>query len=202
MSAAGERSGPSIGKLGLILLLLALGVLFGSTIVGYLVIRSRATVWPPPGMPGLPKGMWISTVLILASTATMEFARTAIRQGTVGGQGPAIRQRTVGGLSNGLAVTFLLGVAFLVNQMICWIGPVAAQIAAKPNVYTFGFFVLTGLHAAHVLGGLIPLGITWSRSRAGRYTVESHEGVDFVGIYWHFLTAVWVVLFAVLVLTA
>ena len=190
MTAAGGKTGPSIGKLGLILLLLALGMLFGSTIVGYLVIRARATVWPPPGMPGLPKGMWISTLLILASTATMEFARTAVRQ-----------KRTTA-LPGGLGVTFLLGVAFLVNQMICWVGPVAAKIAAKPNVFTFGFFVLTWLHAAHVIGGLIPLGITWSRSRAGRYTAESHEGVDFVGIYWHFLTGVWVVLFAVLVMTA
>lgn len=189
MTAAGGRTGPSIGKLGLILLLLALGMLFASTMVGYLVIRERATVWPPPGMPGLPKALWVSTFLILFSTASMEFVRTAVRQ------------KVTSAVPNGLAVTFLLGVIFLVNQIVCWVGPTAAKIAAKPNVLTFGFFVLTGLHAAHVLGGLIPLGITWARARRGLYTVESHEGVDFVGIYWHFLTVVWIVLFAVLTLT-
>jgi len=189
MSPSGGDRSPSTGRLGIYFLLAALVMLFGSSIVGYLVIRSRATVWPPPGMPGLPRGMWVSTAIILASSATIEHARSAIRHGAGKASG------------TGMAVTFLLGLAFLANQTVNWLGPVAAQIAAKPNVYTFGFFVLTGLHAAHVIGGLIPLGIVTARARAGRYTAESHEGADFVALYWHFLTIIWVVLFAVLLIT-
>jgi cytochrome c oxidase subunit 3 len=181
-------SGPSAGRLGMILLLAALAMLFGSTIVGYLVIRARATVWPPPGMPGLPRGLWISTALILVSSGTLEFARSSLR--SAGGRG----------LRGGILVTLLLGIAFLANQTVCWMGPVAARIAATPNAYTFGFFVLTGLHAAHVIGGLIPLGIVTANAGKGRYSVSSHSGVDYVAMYWHFLTVVWVILFAVLLI--
>jgi cytochrome c oxidase subunit 3 len=190
MSAPGGGSGLSAAKLGMVLLLAALGMLFGSTIVGYLVVRSRASVWPPPGMPGLPAGLWISTLIILVSSASMEAARSSIRRG-----GSA-------GLRNGILITFLLGLAFLANQTACWLGPAAAQIAAKPNPYTFGFFVLTGLHAAHVIGGLIPLGIVSAGARKGRYSASSHAGVDFIAMYWHFLAIVWIILHAVLLITA
>jgi cytochrome c oxidase subunit III len=187
------RSAPAtlpMGRLGMRLLLLALGMLFAATLTGYLAIRGEAQVWPPPGVPKLPATLWISTVLIVASSITVQRAVRGIRRGL---QAP---------LRNGLLLTCLLGVAFLVSQTFNWFGLVAIHFTVRTNLYGFLFYLLTGLHAAHVLGGLAPLGLVTARAWRGAYTSGAHGGVEYTATYWHFLDAVWVVLFTVLTLTS
>lgn len=174
------------GRLGLTLLLLSLSVLFASSIVGYLVIRARAEAWPPPGVPRLPAGLWLSTLAIAASSATMWWGQRSIARG---------RPRA---LAAALLATFLLGLAFLVSQTINWFAYVAREITADATLYAFGFYLLTGLHALHVLGGLAPLAVTTARALRGAYTSASRSGVEHIAMYWHFLGAVWLVLFVVL----
>jgi len=65
-------------------------------------------------------------------------------------------------------------------------------------LYPFTFYMLTGLHAAHVVGGFIPLGITIGNARRRRYTSSHYEGVWLCRQYWDFLGVVWVVLLATL----
>ena len=178
------------GRLGMRLLLLALGVLFAATLSGYLAIRGRAETWPPPGVPELPASLWISTVLIIASSFSVQWAVRGIRRGL---QGP---------LRLGLALTAALGVAFLVSQTLNWFGLVAINFTAKTNLYGFLFYLLTALHAVHVLGGLVPLGGVTACAYKGQYTAERHNPVEYTAMYWHFLDAVWLVLFAVLMLTS
>jgi cytochrome c oxidase subunit 3 len=178
------------GKLGMRLLLLTLGVLFAATLSGYLAIRGRAETWPPPGVPTLPAALWVSTALIVASSFSVQWALRGIRRGL---QGP---------LRLGLALTALLGVAFLVSQTVNWFGLVAVSFTARTNLYGFLFYLLTALHAIHVLGGLIPLGGVTACAFNGRYTAERHNPVEYTAMYWHFLDAVWLVLFAVLLLTS
>jgi heme/copper-type cytochrome/quinol oxidase subunit 3 len=81
-----------------------------------------------------------------------------------------------------------------------WFAYVVRSVSSAASLYAFGFYVLTGLHALHVIGGLVPLGITTAHARRGAYTASSHAGVDFIAMYWHFLGAVWLVLFVVLYL--
>ena len=69
------------------------------------------------------------------------------------------------------------------------------------SLYTFCFFTLTGVHALHVLGGFVPLGIVLHRAKRREYSSSRHEGVRFCVQYWHFLAVVWLVLVAVLVTT-
>ena len=178
------------GRLGMRLLLLALGVLFAATLSGYLAIRGRAEAWPPPGVPRLPGTLWISTVLIVASSFSVQWAVRGIRRGL---QGP---------LRLGLALTAALGVAFLVSQTLNWFGLVAINFTAKTNLYGFLFYLLTALHAVHVLGGLVPLGGVTACAYKGQYTAERHNPVEYTAMYWHFLDVVWLVLFAVLLLTS
>jgi cytochrome c oxidase subunit III len=178
------------GRLGMRLLLLALGVLFAATLSGYLAIRGRAETWPPPGVPELPASLWISTVLIVASSFSVQWAVRGIRRGL---QGP---------LRLGLALTAVLGVAFLVSQTVNWFSLVAINFTAKTNLYGFLFYLLTALHAVHVLGGLVPLGGVTACAHNGRYTAERHNPVEYIAMYWHFLAAVWLVLFAVLLITS
>ena len=72
----------------------------------------------------------------------------------------------------------------------------------RTNLYGFLFYLLTGLHALHVVGGLVPLAVTTARAWQGKYTAVAHAGVEHVALYWHFLDVIWLVLFGVLVLTS
>jgi cytochrome c oxidase subunit 3 len=104
------------------------------------------------------------------------------------------------GIRHGLLATFVLGVAFLVSQTVNWFVLVAAAFTPKANLYAFTYYLLTGLHALHVLGGLVPVGVVTARAFRGDYSAARHSGVEYAAMYWHFLDVVWVVLFIVLYL--
>ena len=87
---------------------------------------------------------------------------------------------------------------FLVLQTLNWLELVSQNLTAASNLYGFTFYVLTALHAGHVIGGLIPLWIVMRRAFAGRYSSFFYGGVKHVGMYWHFLDVVWVIIFVVL----
>jgi len=175
-----------LGAFGMKIFLTALGVLFAATIIGYFWTRSRAETWPPPGMPSLPLGLWISTLIILYSSVTVQWALRSIRKN---------RQ---GALRRALATTSILGLAFLATQTHNWWSLFGRQFTIQTNLYSFLFYLLTGLHAAHVLGGLIPLGIVTAKAFRGEYSSVYHPGVKYVTMYWHFLDVVWVILFVIL----
>lgn len=180
-----------LGRLGMTLFLVALGVLFAASMVGYLVVRLRAATWPPEGSPRLPAGMWVSTTILLLSSLTMHLALARARRGHAAA------------LRNWLLTTACLGAAFLASQLLNWSHLIAGHhLRAQANLYAFTFYMLTGLHGAHVVGGLIPLGLTATRANQGRYTPESHEGIVHMSMYWHFLDAVWLVMFVVLMAAA
>ena len=186
-----DRSAPAplgTGRLGMKILVLALSMLFAASIVGYMVIRLRASAWPPPGVPRLPGALWFSTLIIVISSGTMQTAVRAVREG---------RQRV---LRLAMLLTTLLGVAFLISQTLNWFALTASNLTAKTNLYGFTFYMLTGLHAAHVVGGVIPLAVVTAGAWRGRYSTAFHPGVEYCAIYWHFLAVVWVVLFTLLVI--
>lgn len=180
-----RTGGPLPGALGMRLLLASLAMVFAAALVGYFVVRARAELWPPPGVPVLPPTLWISTVLLLASSGTLAWARRGILRGD---------QRA---LRSGLLLTVLLGVAFLLSQTLNWFALVAANLTMRTNLYGFTFYLLTGLHALHVLGGLGPLLVAARNALAGKYGADAHAGVTYIAMYWHFLDAVWLVMFAI-----
>ncbi len=189
-SSRDEPAPIATGRFGMRLLVAALSMLFAASLVAYALIRSRAAVWPPAGVPALPDTLWISTVLILASSVTMQAALRAARAGRAGA------------LRTGMLLTTLLGILFLVSQTLNWFSMVAAHLTARTDLYGFTFFILTGLHAAHVVGGLIPLAVVTRRAFRGRYSAAFHPGVEYCAIYWHFLDVVWLVMFAILMFPA
>ena len=189
---ADRRARLAAGMLGMRLFLVSLGVLFGAVLVGYLVIRLQPTAEPAPEIPPLPAGLWLSTVLMLISSVTMQWALGAARRD---------RHRQ---LRVGMAATTLLGLAFLGTQTVCWIqwsGPLTASLDEVQKAFVLtGFYVLTGVHALHVIGGLIPLAAVTIRSFRNRYSSTDHAAVRYCAMYWHFLDGVWLVLFATLML--
>ncbi len=188
LPAVGGRTAAGLGTFGMALFLLSLSILFAASLIGYLVVRARAQVWPPPGMPHLPRGLWVSTITLLVSSGTMHAALRAIRHGNAGA------------LIGAMLITTLLGVVFLVSQALNWAWLIAIQATASTGLYMFTFYLLTGLHGAHVLGGLVPLSVVTVRAFRGGYTPADHQGVKLVGMYWHFLDVVWLIMFTLMFL--
>jgi len=186
--APGDPHGiPGAGILGMRLLIASLSMLFLSSLMGYFVIRSRSAAWPPAGMPPMPKGLWISTIVILISSGTVQWGLRSARLN----RQSALRQA--------MTATTGLGVLFLIVQGVNWYALLSAGITAAVNLYAFLFYLLTALHAAHVVGGLVLLFTVTARAYRGVYSADFHPGVIYSAMYWHFLDAVWVIVFVVLV---
>lgn len=180
--APARGTGISPRRLGLRLLLLSLGILFAAALAGYLIIRSRAQVWPPPGSPALPGGLWVSTAILAVLSAVLVMAVGRARAGRASETARLLASATA------------LGAAFLVAQAANWL---RLDAAAERTMLVFGFWMLTVLHALHVLGGLVPLAIATARAGRGRY-LNDPEPVELVASYWHFLGITWLAIFAAL----
>lgn len=188
------RPVPGAGPFGLALLLLSLLVLFGSSLVGYFFVRASAGEWPPRGLPPLPPLLWAATGALVLVSVAVHLALSAARRDE---QGRLVRS---------LFAAAGLGTLFLALQALNWWEYRAPLEAAHARDDTGGvrwlgqFYVLTALHALHVVAGLIPLWVTAVRARAGRYGPRERTGPLLCAMYWHFLDAVWLVIFGVLLL--
>lgn len=175
------------GVFGMLAFIVSLAMLFAATILGVIVVRlGDDGAWPPPGLPGLPVLLAVSTVVLIVSSGTMWLADAAARRGD------APR------LSRWMTATFVLALAFLGMQGLAWWQLIAASVELTDHLYAWTVYVLTALHALHVLGGIGPMAIVVHRARRYGYTIENHRGVTYVGLYWHFLDAAWLGLYATL----
>jgi cytochrome c oxidase subunit 3 len=187
--AAASKDRPVAGAapFGLAVFLASLAMIFLSTLAGYAYIRLGAPEWPPAGAPPLPRGLWLSTVLLVVSSATIHAALVGAR---------ADRQRLV---RAGLLATTVLGLGFLACQAVAWRALAERMPITTATQYSFTFYLLTVLHAVHVVGGLGPLLVATVRGLRGRYGPGDHTGVTLVAIYWHFLDVMWLLVFMTLV---
>ena len=174
---------PGLRTFGLAMLLASLTVLFAAAMVGYTVIRLR------PEMPAitLPFGLWLSSFTIFLSSAVLHYASLSGRAG---------RYRALRG---GLLATLGLGVIFLCLQVpsLSSLAQAHRELTAQQSIYVYALVVmLVILHGLHVIGGLIPLSITTVHALQGRYDGGDHQPVKLMGMYWHFLAIVWLVMFS------
>jgi cytochrome c oxidase subunit III len=177
----------SLRQFGLLILMVSMTVLFTATIIAYVWTRLINPIWKTPEMPELPLGLFGSTVMITGLSAAMH---RAVRD---------VRLNRNESLVRDLWLALAFGVAFLLGQGLNWRTMAPGLYADVPHpLYPFTFYMLTGLHAAHVVGGFIPLGIVISRARRRLYTSSEHEGVRLCRQYWDYLGVVWLVLLATL----
>ncbi len=167
--------------------LASLSVLFLASLIAYFITRAQAVVWRTVELPSLPVGLWASTGILLAQFAAMHVA------------GKRIARNDFPGLSRSLLVALSFGVIFLLAQVQNWRTVAEAALDAPvKSLYSYTFYMLTALHAIHVLAGVVPLIVVYRRSLAQDYSSSRHEGVTLVRQYWDFLLVVWVVLLAAL----
>ncbi len=169
---------------------LALGVLmgsmtmlFGASLVGYLITRAQNPVWRTADMPALPRGLLLSTLIIVLVSAAFQRAVSAARR------------NNFEALERWLWLACAGGVAFLLAQVVNWRAMMTVQgSVAVRTLYAFTFYMLTGLHAAHVVGGFVPLAIVIRRARSRQYSSSRYEGLQLCRRYWDYLGIVWLVL--------
>lgn len=184
------------GTCGLSLLLAALGMLFGASLVFFVVLKLHLLqpgVIAPP-MPPLPLGLWLSSFLIVGCSMTIHLALHSVRLG---------RQQL---FRLALLATAVIALFFLASQITAWLPLVRAQAAvvraagSHLNFVALAFYMLAVLHALHVIGGLIPLGVTSAAAWRGAYSPEHWLPVKHLAMYWHFLDVVWLLIFVTLLI--
>jgi heme/copper-type cytochrome/quinol oxidase subunit 3 len=171
----------------MVMLILTEATLFGALISAYFYLRFAAPVWPPAGI-GRPELILpgIGTVVLLSSSIPMHLADRGIRAGNL--------QR----LRIGLLISFVLGAIFLGIQAAEYM---RSEFAPWTNAYGSLFFTITSFHGLHVLGGLLLNAATQVLAWQGHFSQRRHAGVQNVALYWHFVDAVWIVVFASLYLS-
>ncbi|MGQ0612814.1 MAG: cytochrome c oxidase subunit 3 [Planctomycetaceae bacterium] len=196
MSTAASHSPPKSslwpftpGKLGMWLFLASDSMGFMGLIGAYMVLRIATTPWQQPGDPSFGIALTAAmTFLLICSSVTMVKGLAAIQRGDVKG------------LQRFLIATILGGLIFLGLQVYEWTHLIHLGLSAAKSSYGATFFLLTGFHGAHVTAGVIYLSCILLRARQGGYSKESHSPVELVGLYWHFVDLVWIVIFTIVYL--
>ena len=171
------------------LFLAALTMLFGATMVGYIIIRFTSAQSPALRTVNLPASLWLSTAIILTGSFTIHQALAAVRRE---------RQHL---LRRYLLITCLLAAAFVIIQTPSLYTLLVRhhRLAESQGMRLYGLiFFLILVHALHVLGGVVGLALTTLNAYRGGYDHEHHAGVKYAAMYWHFLDTVWLVMFLTL----
>jgi cytochrome c oxidase subunit 3/cytochrome o ubiquinol oxidase subunit 3 len=175
-------------KLGMWAFLGSECLFFGSLISTYLLYRGRSIQGPfPEDVYDIPYTS-VSSFVLLMSSLTMVLALNAIQRGD--------HRR----LRVWLLATALLGMTFLGGQVFEFTVFVKEGLTITRNLFGSSFFVLTGFHGAHVTVGVLMLLSLFGMSLAGRLPTEQSERVELIGLYWHFVDIVWIVIFTVVYL--
>jgi cytochrome c oxidase subunit III len=133
----------------------------------------------------LPRILWLNTLILLASSATIVHSRRRLAKDDRDG------------FHHWWAVTTVLGLFFLAGQLIAWRQMVTAGLYVATNPSSSFFYVLTAAHGLHLLGGILALlYVGWLRLR--RLTLAT--ATEVASLYWHFMDGLWVFLFLILLL--
>lgn len=169
-------------KIALRFFLGVVGVLFGLFSIAYF-IRMRVGDWRPMPEPGT---LWFNTLLLFMASIVLQWTHHRLKHGREDG------------IKAALTAGAVLTLAFVYGQFAVWQQLRAAGYYIASNPANSFFYVLTGIHALHILGGLW----VWTRAGIRVWSGTSPDkislSVELCAVYWHFLLLVWLVLFALL----
>ncbi|TVQ46075.1 MAG: heme-copper oxidase subunit III [Gloeocapsa sp. DLM2.Bin57] len=183
VSAEQEHHGhPDFRIFGVVLFLIAEGMIFLGLFSAFLIYRSMIPVWPPEGTPELETLLpGINSIILISSSFVMHQGQAAIKK------------NDVAGLRLWFGITALMGAIFLAGQLYEYFH---LEFGLTTNLFASSFYVLTGFHGLHVtVGLLLILCVLWRSQRPNHYSSQSHFGVEAAELYWHFVDVVWVILF-------
>ncbi len=174
---------PSRGRVGMLSLIIGESAIFTIFVVAYVYYIGRSVTGPTPQILSVPI---FNTVCLLSSSVTIWLAERAIEHGRV---------RAFG---RWWALTMLLGMVFLAGTAQEWKRLIVDEgFTIRTNLFGTTFYSLVGLHATHVVVGLIALSLVMVFTLLGRVEQRHAERIQVLALYWHFVDAVWVVVFTV-----
>lgn len=174
---------PSRGRVGMFSLIIGESAIFTIFVVAYIYYIGRSTYGPTPQILDIPV---FNTICLLSSSLTIWMAERAVERGRI---------RVFGAwwaLTMTLGIIFLAGTALEWNRLIFTNG-----LTIRTNLFGTTFYSLVGLHATHVIVGLIMLSLVMLFTLLGRVEQRHVERIQILSLYWHFVDAVWVVVFTV-----
>ena len=167
--------------IGLVILLVSTGIVFTALLVAFLARRAMGDDWISMHKPWL---LWVNTAVLIVSSVVLDKARRALKA----------RNRSQFNLWWTGATA--LGGVFLAGQLIVWNELRAAGVYVATNPSSSFFYVLTAVHAAHLIGGMTAL--TWVDVQAWRLRLgpAKRTAIDICAIFWHYLDGLWLILMA------
>lgn len=162
-------------------------MMFTALTSAYIVRSGSSSDWQPLAMPRV---MWLSTALIIASSITLETARRKLKGEFLSAH------------RGWLLVSAAIGIAFLLSQLFAWRQLVGQGIYVSSNPHSSFFYLLTATHGVHLVGGLLALLFMALRARTSgadaMTTANGQAAADAMTVYWHFLDVLWIYLFVLL----
>ncbi len=180
---------PNMVSVGTIIWLSSELMFFAGLFAMYFTARARATEgWPPePTHLNLPYALTF-TIILVASSVTCQLGVFAAEQGNVYG------------LRRWFTITFVMGLTFVLGQAYEYVQLVEEGTSISSSTYCSVFYMTTGFHGLHVIGGLVAFVYLLIRSTMGRFTPAQATAAIVVSYYWHFVDVVWIGLFATIYL--
>ena len=182
-------------KMGMWVFLCSEVMFFTGLIGSYIVLRFASPFWPQPSTVLNVPLTALNTFILICSSVTMVQALAAIQRGDVAK------------MQLFLCLTLLGGSIFLSIQGVEYWKLLHEHTVHYPNGFNphaslFGsiFFTTTGFHGFHVLCGVICIAFVTGKAFRGKYTQAHHQGIETIGLYWHFVDLVWIVLFTIIYL--
>jgi cytochrome c oxidase subunit III len=186
-SVAREHDLNSLSVLTVTVVLATVTMMFGAMIAAFLIRSQAPLFW---GRILLPRILWLSTAILLASSASFEAARLRLRRKD---------QRNFFRL---MAWTTTLGLIFLAGQTAAAFQIVNSGVILTRNPHSWFIFLFMGLHGLHILAGLAGLAYLLVRTRepasGPKYQMNTRVIANGVSIFWHYLDFLWIVLFILL----
>jgi cytochrome c oxidase subunit 3 len=179
---------PNVVSVGTIIWLSSELMFFAGLFAMYFVARAQSEgAWPPPPTElDVPYAL-VNTIILVASSFTCQYGVFAAERGDVFG------------LRRWYSVTFVMGLAFVLAQLNEYHTLVTEhETTIASSSYGSVFYITTGFHALHVIGGLVAFILLISRTFLSRFTPAQATAAIVVSYYWHFVDVVWIGLFAVI----
>lgn len=189
------NDGVTNGKLALWLFLGTEVMFFGGLLGAYIVSRMHDPMLFNPAYQDKIFGGQLSIGLATLNTVILIFSSLTVVLAV-----HAAKVKDTPGLRKWLGVTFLCGLGFCVVKSIEYWIKASHHIYPGTSVFYSFYFGMTGVHASHVIGGMIPLAGYWLKAKDGRYSKEGNSTIECFGLYWHFVDLVWIFLFPLLYL--
>jgi cytochrome c oxidase subunit 3 len=139
--------------------------------------------WTPLQVPPM---LWLNTAALLLSSVTMELARRALKR------------NEYHRFNRWITITTILGIGFLIGQLIAWRQLTEQGIYVDSHPHSSFFYLLTSLHAVHLMGGVIALGFVTVAALRMRIGMKKRAAANVTALYWHFMDGLWIYLFLLL----